>query len=155
MPYCFYYPMSLMMTVKLDYGNYIIWKHQIKVILETYSMIDVIDDSIIAPDHYLKDSSGNFTTEKGTDSIDDYFQKIKQVCDKHTIVLVFLDDEELLHIAPNGLPFEYNSFSSVIWTRSDVLSIKDLNTLLNAEERVIKKRSYVVDPNLVALAMNF
>ena len=52
-----------MMTVKIDYGNYIVWKHQIEVILETYSMIDVIDDSVIALDHFLKDSSGNFTTE--------------------------------------------------------------------------------------------
>ena len=55
--------MSLMMTIKLDYGNYIVWKHQIEVILETYSMIDEIDDSVIALDHYLKDFSSNFTTE--------------------------------------------------------------------------------------------
>ena len=55
--------MSSMMTVKLDYGNYVVWKHQIEVILDTYSMIDVLDDSIIAPDRFLKDSSGNFTTE--------------------------------------------------------------------------------------------
>ena len=55
--------MSLMMIVKLDYGNYIVWKHQIEVILETYSMIDVIDDSVIASDHFLKYSSGNFTIE--------------------------------------------------------------------------------------------
>ena len=38
--------MSSMMTVKLDYGNYIVWKHQIEVILEIYSMIDVIDDYV-------------------------------------------------------------------------------------------------------------
>ena len=55
--------MSSMMTVKLDYGNYVVWKHQIEVILDTYSMIDVLDDSITAPDRFLKDSSGNFTTE--------------------------------------------------------------------------------------------
>ena len=61
--------MSLMMIVKLDYGNYIVWKHQIEVILETYSMIDVIDDSVIAPDHFLKYSSGNFTIEINTSFI--------------------------------------------------------------------------------------
>ena len=55
--------MSSMMTIKLDYGNYIIWKHQIEVILDTYSMIDVLDDSISAPDRFLKYSSGNFTDE--------------------------------------------------------------------------------------------
>ena len=58
-----------MMTIKLDYDNYIIWKHQIEVILETYSMTDVIDDSVIAPDRYLKDSSGNFTTKINTSFI--------------------------------------------------------------------------------------
>ena len=36
--------MLSMMTVKLDYTNYVVWKHQIEVILETYSMIDAIDD---------------------------------------------------------------------------------------------------------------
>ena len=55
--------MSSMMTVKLDYGNYTIWKHQIEVILETYSMIDILDDSIATPDRFLMDSSGNLTTE--------------------------------------------------------------------------------------------
>ena len=55
--------MSSMMTVKLDYGNYVIWKHQIEVILDTYSMIDVLDDLISALDRFLKDSSGNFTAE--------------------------------------------------------------------------------------------
>ena len=55
--------MSSMMIVKLDYGNYIVWKHQIEVILDTYSMIDVLDESINAPDRFLKDAFGNFTNE--------------------------------------------------------------------------------------------
>ena len=55
--------MSSMMTMKLDYGNYVVWKHQIEVILDTYSMIDVLDDSITTPDRFLKDSSGIFTNE--------------------------------------------------------------------------------------------
>ena len=55
--------MSSMMTIKLDYGNYVVWKHQIEVILDTYSMIDVLDDSITTPDRFLKDSSSDFTTE--------------------------------------------------------------------------------------------
>ena len=55
--------MSSMKTVKLDYGNYVVWKDQIEVILDTYSMIDVLDDSITALDRFLKDSSSNFTTE--------------------------------------------------------------------------------------------
>ena len=65
----------------------------------------------------------------------------KGVRNKLTVISVFLDDEELLHIALDGLPSEYDSFSFAIRTRSDVFSVEELNTLLNAEERVIKKRS--------------
>ena len=55
--------MSSMMIVKLDYSNYIVWKHKIEAILETYFMIDAIDESAMALDQLLKDSSGNVTTE--------------------------------------------------------------------------------------------
>ena len=210
------------MTLKLDYGNYIVWKHQIEAILDTYSMIDVLDDSNSAPNRFLKDSSGNFTSEvnpafiawknreqamftflnstlspailaltvgqkstrgvwkvlekrftsvsrshvmslrnelnaikKGVDSIDGYFQKIKQSRDRLAAVSMFVDDEELLHIILDGLPSEYDSFSSAIRTRSDVLSVEELNALLNAEERVIKKRSNTVDLASMAMAAKF
>ena len=68
---------------------------------------------------------------------------------------MILDDEELLHVALDGLPSEYDSFSSAIRTCSDVLSIEELNTLLNAEERAIKKRSGVVDVTSMAMVANY
>ena len=37
--------------------------------------------------------------KKGTKSIDVYFQKIKQICDKLAALSVILDDEDLLHVA--------------------------------------------------------
>ena len=51
------------MTVKLDFTNYIMWKHQIVVILEAYAMIGFLEDSCVTPDPFLKDSSRNFTIE--------------------------------------------------------------------------------------------
>ena len=214
--------MSSMVTVKLDFSNFVVWKHQIEVILETYSMIDAIDETTVAPDQFLKDSSGNFTTKinlafltwknreqalftflnstlspsvlaltvgqkssrgvwkvlekrfasvsrssvmslrnelnavkKASDSIDVYFQKIKQIRDKLTIVSVVLNDEDLLHVALDGLPSEYDSFSSAIRTRSDVISIEELNILLNAEERAIRKRSGLVDTTSMAMIANY
>ena len=88
--------------------------------------------------------------KKGTDTIDGYFQKSKQIRDKLTVISVFLDDEELLHIALDGLPSEYDSFSFAIRTRSDVFSVEELNTLLNVEERVIKKGSNnIPSPSMV------
>ena len=68
---------------------------------------------------------------------------------------VILDDEKLLHVALDGLPSEYASFSSTIRTRSDVLLVEEFNTLLNAKEREIKKRSSFVDVNTMAMAANF
>ena len=93
--------------------------------------------------------------KKGIDSIDVYFQRVTQIRDKLAIVSVILDDEELLHVALDGLPSEYASFSSFIGTRSDILLVEELNTLLNAEERAIKKRSGLVDANTMAMAVNF
>ena len=68
---------------------------------------------------------------------------------------MFVDDEELLHIILDGLPSEYDSISSAIRTRSDVFSVEELNVLLNAEERVIKKRSNTVDSTSMAVAAKF
>ena len=55
----------------------------------------------------------------------------------------------------DGLPSEYDSFSSAIRTRSDVLSVEELNALLNYEERVIKKRSNTVDSASMAMVAKF
>lgn len=82
-------------------------------------------------------------------------QKIKQIRDKLVAVSVILDDEELFQIAFDGLPSEYDSFSFAIRTRSDFLSIEELNTLFNAKERVIKKRSSVADGTSMAMATNY
>ena len=56
--------MLSMMIVKLNFTNYIVWKHQIVVILEAYAMIGFLEeDSGVALDPFLKDSFGNFTRE--------------------------------------------------------------------------------------------
>ena len=93
--------------------------------------------------------------KKGVDSIDGYFQKIKQAHDRLAVVSVVVDDKELLHIILDGLPSKYDSFKLALRTRSDVLSVEELNALLNAEEKVIKKRSNSVDPASMAVAANF
>ena len=54
--------LSNMMTVKLDNSNYIIWKHQISMVMETYSMIDLLDETSLVPEKFLKDHSGTVTT---------------------------------------------------------------------------------------------
>ena len=41
--------MSNLMSIKLDYSNYIPWKHQLMTILEAYSLIEHIDGSVSQP----------------------------------------------------------------------------------------------------------
>ena len=53
--------MSNMMTIKLDNTNYIVWKHQITMILETYSLYDLLEEPQLALEKFLKDLSGAYT----------------------------------------------------------------------------------------------
>ena len=53
--------MSNMMTIKLDSSNYIVWKHQISMVLETYSMLELLDEVPLVPKKFLKDLSGTVT----------------------------------------------------------------------------------------------
>ena len=54
--------MSNMMIVKLDNSNYIVWKHQISMILETYSLFELLEEPQLIPKKFLKDLSGAYTT---------------------------------------------------------------------------------------------
>ena len=54
--------MANMMTIKLDNTNYIVWRHQITMVLKTYSLFELIEKPQLIPDQYLKDLSGAYTT---------------------------------------------------------------------------------------------
>lgn len=54
--------MSKIMTVKLENSNYIVWKHQISMVLETYSLMELLNGTQTCPDQFLKDSSGVITS---------------------------------------------------------------------------------------------
>ena len=59
--------MANMMTIKLDNTNYIVWKPQITMVLETYSLFELIEEPQLIPEKFLKDSSGSFTTVMNPD----------------------------------------------------------------------------------------
>ena len=212
--------MSNMMTVKLDNSNYIIWKHQISMVMETYSMIELLDETPFVPKKFLKDLSGSVTTvlnldflvwkskekalltfinstltpsvlaitvgcslalevwkvlenrfssflrshvmnlkgelhsvKKGSDSVDTYLQKIKVISDKLMAVGIFLEDEELLHMAIKGLPKEFSAFRSAIRIRSTKLSFDELATMLNAEEESMNEGLEIKDSTF-AMSVN-
>ena len=98
----------------------------------------------------LKEELHNIS--KGCDSIDVYLQKIKVVRAKLMAVGMILDDEELLHIAIEGLPKEYNAVKSTIHTRSTQVSFDELTTLLSAEEESLNDTDDVKET--FAMTMN-
>ena len=53
--------MANMMTIKLDNTNYIVWRHQITMVLETYSLFELIEEPRLILDQYLKDLLGAYT----------------------------------------------------------------------------------------------
>ena len=52
--------MANMMTIKLDNTNYIVWRHQMTMVLETYSLFELIEEPQLIQDQYLKDISGSY-----------------------------------------------------------------------------------------------
>ena len=54
--------MANMMTVKLENTNYIIWKYQISMVLETYSLFELLEEPQLIPEKFLKDLFGVSTT---------------------------------------------------------------------------------------------
>ena len=54
--------MANMMTVKLDNTNYIVWKHQISMVLETYSLFELLEEPQLIPNKFLEYLSSNFTS---------------------------------------------------------------------------------------------
>ena len=92
--------------------------------------------------------------KKGTESIDIFFQRIKEIRDKLSVVAVFVDEEDLIHLALEALSPEYDAFCSAIRTRNDVFSLEELNILLNSEERYINKRSVYKESTSLARSKN-
>ena len=54
--------MSNLMSIKLDYTNYIPWKHQLITILEAYFLVEHIDGSTPQPGKFLLNAQGHLST---------------------------------------------------------------------------------------------
>ena len=97
--------------------------------------------SSVSRSHILSLRNELMSLKKGSESMNSFFQRVKEIRDKLGAVAVCVDEEELIYLAFEALPPEYNAFCFAIQTSSDVVTLEELNTLLNAEERSIKKRS--------------
>ncbi|KAM1079132.1 hypothetical protein ACFX2B_013731 [Malus domestica] len=78
------------------------------------------------------------TIKKGSDSVAQYLQKIKEARDYLSAAGVYFVDEDIVILALNGLPPEYNTFRTVIRGRENVISLKEFRTQLLAEEAILE-----------------
>ena len=74
------------------------------------------------------------TLKKGSQSIADYFQKVKYIADSLTTSSSPIDDDDLIIYILNGLPSEYAAFKTSIRTGSAPINIEELQELLFCEE---------------------
>lgn len=80
-------------------------------------------------------------SKKSDESIDAYIKRIKEIKDKLANVSTFINEEDLLIYALNGLPNEYNTFRTSMRTRSQPVTFEELHVLLRAEESALAKQS--------------
>ncbi|KAM1252139.1 hypothetical protein ACFX2J_040174 [Malus domestica] len=92
------------------------------------------------------------TIRKGSDSITQYLQKIKEARDYLSAAGVLFLDEDIVILALNGLLAEYNTFRTVIRGRESVISLKEFRTQLLAEEPILE--SSVNAPFMTAMVAN-
>ncbi|PRQ56554.1 putative RNA-directed DNA polymerase [Rosa chinensis] len=78
-----------------------------------------------------------YTIQKGDDSIDRYFQRIKNITDQLASIGIHIPDEEIIIIVVNGLPSEYMTIKIVIKAQITTMSMNKLCSLLLDEESAI------------------
>jgi hypothetical protein len=74
---------------------------------------------------------------KGSEPVSHYLQKIKDARDLSAAGVSF-EDDDIVILALNGLPSDYNTFRCMIRGRDNTLSLKDFRSQLLAEEATLE-----------------
>jgi len=90
------------------------------------------------------------TIKKGADSISQYLHRIKEARDYLSAAGVYFADEDIVILALNGLPREYNTFRCVIKGHESVISLHDFRSQLLAEEVIVEASAHA--PLMTAMA---
>ncbi|KAM2793631.1 hypothetical protein PS2_005143 [Malus domestica] len=92
------------------------------------------------------------TIKKGSDSVSQYLHRIKEARDYLFAAGVYFADEDIVILALNGLPSEYNTFRCVIRGRENVISLKEFRSQLLAEEVIVENSTTA--PFITAMVAN-
>ena len=81
--------------------------------------------------------------------MEEYLSKIKALVSQLALASVIVEDEDLVLITLNGLPSEYDAFTTAIRARSDTITMDDLSSLLCSEAiHVEAKHKIVAEPTV-------
>ena len=89
-----------------------------------------------------------YRIQKGNDSIDKYFQRIKDITDQLASVDIHIPDEEIVIIAVNGLPSEYMTIKIVVKALITTMSMHKLRSLLLDEESSMDQSTKSIQNNM-------
>ena len=78
------------------------------------------------------------TIKKWVDFVTQYLQRIKEIRDYLGAAGVNFEDEDIVILALNGLPAEYNTFRCVIRGRENVIPLKEFRAQLLAEKAILE-----------------
>lgn len=78
-----------------------------------------------------------YTIQKGTDTINKYFERIKGITDQLATVGINIPNEEIIFIAANGLPSEYKVIKVMIKAQITSMSMNELRSFLLDEESIM------------------
>ncbi|KAM1620427.1 hypothetical protein ACFXTN_017404 [Malus domestica] len=77
---------------------------------------------------------------KGTSTISEYLQRIKEVSDALAAAGTPVEESDLLHLILNGLPDDYDSFVDSIQFRLADTTVDDLHGFLLSKEMALARR---------------
>ncbi|PRQ54145.1 putative RNA-directed DNA polymerase [Rosa chinensis] len=83
--------------------------------------------------------SNFYKLQKGSDSIDNYLDRVKIACDKLANVGIHMTDEDIIVSILLGLPSAYTTMKTIIRAKHNPISIQELRSLLLIAEAEIEE----------------
>uniref|UniRef100_A0A803P3U5 Retrovirus-related Pol polyprotein from transposon TNT 1-94-like beta-barrel domain-containing protein n=1 Tax=Cannabis sativa TaxID=3483 RepID=A0A803P3U5_CANSA len=176
----FSHSLTSSLTIKLDRTHFLAWKSQVLPTVIGHELDEILLTNLshASPQCYtsfnavwtaleqkfssqskarllqLKSQLSNI--QKGNQSISDYVDKIKVLCDSLAIAGHPISDLDLVLHLLNGLGPEFDSVVSGITTRSDNVSRKEVQALLLSHETRLERHTTMMDlSNKMAANLTF
>jgi len=139
--------------------DYLVWKMHDQALMQlliatlSFTAISYVIGCVSAHDMWiqLKDRFSTVTKasifqmkselqniKKRSELVSHYLQKIKDARDHLSTAGVSFEDDDIMILALNGLPSDYNTFRCMIRGRYNTLSLKDFRSQLLAEEATLE-----------------